>query len=198
LLLRRKFFRVTQADYFAVLGQPRQLALDREELKRRFHELAAVQHPDAVGNSTSDFALLNAAYHALDDPRLRLEHFLKLNEQLPGDASNDVPADLADLFFSAAAVQKNLRTTQEPAADASAIARAVWQRERGKIERELEGIATELDRRYTVAVRGMETAGDAEEIDFARLRQILQTLTYLDRWRAKVREDLLRLRGVSV
>jgi curved DNA-binding protein CbpA len=189
---------VTQGDYFAALGQPRRLALDRGQLKKRFHELASVQHPDAVGNNASDFALLNAAYHALDDPRLRLEHFLKLEEQLPADASNDVPADLADLFFSAAAVQKRLRTTQEPATGASAIARAVWQRQRGEIEHELQTITTELDARYTAALREMETAGDAEEVDFARLRQILQTLTYLDRWRAKLREDLLRLNGVSV
>lgn len=95
-------------DYFAVFGLPRKLQLDPEELRRRFHELSRVHHPDFhQGASEEDqaetlsaSALLNRAYRVLRDPVSRVGHLIALEDGREtrdgADARPRAPVDLLE------------------------------------------------------------------------------------------------------
>jgi DnaJ-domain-containing protein 1 len=60
-------------DLFAVLGLPRSPWLDAEELKQRHHAMMA---DEASANSSP--TILNEARRTLQNPALRIRHFLAL------------------------------------------------------------------------------------------------------------------------
>jgi molecular chaperone HscB len=73
-------------DHFAVLGLPREYALDGSELDRRFRELSRQLHPDRFARadtrerrlSLERATRLNDAYRCLKDWRQRAAYLLKL------------------------------------------------------------------------------------------------------------------------
>jgi molecular chaperone HscB len=73
-------------DFFSLLGLPREYALDRSELQRRFRELSRQLHPDRFARaearerrlSLERATRLNDAYRTLEDWRLRAAYLLKL------------------------------------------------------------------------------------------------------------------------
>jgi molecular chaperone HscB len=73
-------------DYFAALGLPRRLQIDRADLERRYHDLSRRFHPDFFQTasprerliSLENSALLNKAYRTLRDPIARAEYLVKL------------------------------------------------------------------------------------------------------------------------
>ena len=73
-------------DYFSVLGLPRRLEQDGEDLQRRFYALSRRHHPDfhqtadagAQARALEQSALVNRAYRALREPLTRLEHAMAL------------------------------------------------------------------------------------------------------------------------
>lgn len=149
-------------DYFALLGFPRSASLDAAELKHRFHEVAASEHPDVSGGS--GFAQLNVAYRALSDPKTRLAHLLELNGSNAAGIS-EPPPDLVDLFFDvAAAVRLN---------DATLLSRLIARSEgkRAEVLRSLNNI-------------------DANDV--AALRIAHQRLAFLDRWLEQLHEATFR------
>src|SRR5437588_12934743 len=86
-------------DYFALLQQPRRPWLDPEQLKQKHQQLTLATHPDrpSANKPLRDFAAINEAYRVLNDPKLRLQHFLNLEGHRPaGDQS--IPRELADFF----------------------------------------------------------------------------------------------------
>jgi len=86
-------------DYFALLEQPRTPWLNPEALKEVFHRKTLELHPDATAAGSQDqFAELNAAYQALQDPKRRLHHLLSLENSAPA-ANQMVPAELQELFL---------------------------------------------------------------------------------------------------
>ncbi|HEY2124617.1 MAG TPA: DnaJ domain-containing protein, partial [Chthoniobacterales bacterium] len=83
-------------DYFAIFGEERRPWLDADELKERYHALTLAEHPDQ-NRASLDFAAVNEAYRVLGDPKLRLQHLLKL-AGYNAPANSSVPPDLLDLF----------------------------------------------------------------------------------------------------
>lgn len=73
-------------DYFSLLGLPRQFALDRGEIDRRFRELSRELHPDRYARaeprerrlSLERATRLNDAHRYLRDWRLRAAYLLKI------------------------------------------------------------------------------------------------------------------------
>ena len=73
-------------DHFAVLGLPRQQALDPVDLERRFRERSRLLHPDRFARATARerrlslerSTRLNDAYRVLRDPRRRAAYVLEL------------------------------------------------------------------------------------------------------------------------
>jgi molecular chaperone HscB len=75
-----------RADYFSLLGIPREFALDASDLERRFRERSRLLHPDRFARaeprerrlSLDHATRLNDAYRHLRDWRLRAGYLLKL------------------------------------------------------------------------------------------------------------------------
>lgn len=65
-------------DAFAIMGLPRQPALDAIELKETFRQAAARLHPDSPDGNTAAFHDLNEAFAILRDPARRLRHLVEL------------------------------------------------------------------------------------------------------------------------
>jgi len=75
-------------DHFEVFGLPRRLAIDVDELQRRFYALSRQWHPDYYAGAPPEVqaraleqsARVNAAYRTLRDPIARIEYLVQLEE----------------------------------------------------------------------------------------------------------------------
>lgn len=93
-------------DQFALLNFPRVPWLPADDVKARFLELSAPWHPDRVHGKSADeiaeanqkFAALNAAAACLREPQARLQHLLQLETGAASAATQNIPANLIELF----------------------------------------------------------------------------------------------------
>ncbi len=107
-----------EVDLFAVLGLPRRLGIDAEELERRFHEASRAVHPDrhqTAGTRARELSLaasaaVNRAHRTLRDPVARGRYWLELHGMRLGEANNQVPPALATLVFETQEKLADLRT----------------------------------------------------------------------------------------
>jgi molecular chaperone HscB len=114
-----------QADYFSVLGIPRNPAVDEAALTRQYYELSRRLHPDLYQTgvaeekeaSLKNTALLNRAYRTLRDVVPRGQYWLELQGEQLGKENNRVPPALAALVF---AVQEKLAEVREAREDGKA------------------------------------------------------------------------------
>ena len=106
-------------DLFAVLGLPRRLAVDGDDLERRYHAAARALHPDrhqtgdARARQLSEVAsaALNRAYRTLRDPVARGRYWLELHEDPLHRENKEVPAALAADVFETQEKLEELRTS---------------------------------------------------------------------------------------
>src|SRR5579875_3070311 len=105
------------ADYFALLGLPRRLVIDAEDLERRYHAAARSVHPDrhqtagarAQALALAASAALNRAYRTLRDPVARGRYWLELHGHPLAGAGNGVLPALAALVFDVQEALDELR-----------------------------------------------------------------------------------------
>ena len=110
------------ADLFAVLGLPRQLALDLPDLERRYHAASRAVHPDRFQTagpreralSLAASAAVNRAYRTLRDPVARGRYWLELHGARLGDGGPQVPAPIAAEVFETQEKLEELRTAASP------------------------------------------------------------------------------------
>src|SRR5207244_1203163 len=110
------------ADLFAVLGLPRQLALDLPDLERRYHAASRAVHPDRFQTagpreralSLAASAAVNRAYRTLRDPVARGRYWLELHGNPLHVENKEVPAALAAEVFEAQERLEELRTSPTP------------------------------------------------------------------------------------
>jgi molecular chaperone HscB len=97
-----------EVDYFAFFGLPRKLAIDPEDLERRFHQLSWKLHPDNFvrgGERDRELALarssqLNDAFRALRDPISRVEYLLaSAGMRREGQHKQQAPPELLEEVF---------------------------------------------------------------------------------------------------
>ena len=83
--------------YYEALGLEPKLALDADDLRKRFYERSRVTHPDLVGLAAEDrMAQLNDAFRTLRNPVTRAEYFLS---ERGIQLSKDVPPELLEEVF---------------------------------------------------------------------------------------------------
>ena len=87
--MRGKLFRVK--DAFAEFGFERRPWLEPVILQSRYHELAALRHPDKCGGDPLPMTRLNTARHILAVPSTRLLHLLELTGRQPMGTKNFSP-----------------------------------------------------------------------------------------------------------
>lgn len=126
-------------DYFALLGEARRPFLEPEKLKEKYFSLSRAAPPSAE---------LNEAYRVLSDPKLRLQHLLKL-EGADLTAGRPVPPAVAELFWNTGTLLREIeRWLLREKAVSGNLARALLQPERGKLEDRLGKLEAELRATY--------------------------------------------------
>jgi molecular chaperone HscB len=126
--------------YYEALGLDPKLALDSEELKRRFYERSRQWHPDRFGRSSAAeqqkslemTSVLNDAFRTLRDPVTRAEYFLEESGIQP---AKQVPPELLEEVF-----EMNLALEELRSGDESARPQLIDARERfHKMREEIDG-----------------------------------------------------------
>jgi len=188
-------------DFFDALGVPHRPLLEEEELKRRFLALTAEHHPDVAGAESSNFATLNLAYQTLRDPRLRLRHLVELATGASTPRHQAAPAVIGELFAEMGRHKQALDTFLKRFAAAPAgLGKALLMEEQLQLQETLETWLQRLEQereRTLEALPALDhqwmTDPASRESLVPKLSDIAQTLVYLDRWIAQIREGLLQL-----
>lgn len=101
-------------NYYEALGVEPRLALDSEDLKKRFYDRSRQWHPDRFGRASAPerqqsldmTALLNDGFRTLKDPVARAEYFLESNGIPP---SKNPPPELLEEVFELNIALEELR-----------------------------------------------------------------------------------------
>ncbi len=95
-------------DFFAFLGLNEHLALDADDLQKRFYERSRLLHPDRFARASATeradslraSSLLNDGYRTLRDPLQRAEYVLtRYGFDIGEQRSNNVPPELLEEVF---------------------------------------------------------------------------------------------------
>jgi curved DNA-binding protein CbpA len=197
-------------DYFAWLNEPRRPWLDVDALKGKFLKLAAALHPDkqpiaseADKNAANrGYTELNAAYHCLLEPKLRLRHLLELELGAKPQDVQQIPTALADLFAEVATACQNAdvflaeksRATS-PLLQVQLFERAQkWieqltplQKKLGGLRGQLTGELKSLDDAWT------KTDGAARKQLLKNLEELYRQFSYFNRWNGQIQERIVQL-----
>jgi DnaJ-domain-containing protein 1 len=197
-------------DYFVLLNEPRRPWLDPDSLKQKFLALAAGIHPDRIHNADDlekaaanrRYAELNAAYHCLVEPKLRLRHLLELELGAKPNDVQQIPATLADLFAEVATTCRNADTFLAEKAQATSPLLQVqlferaqeWierlndlQKKLNELREKLMGELKSLDERWIAA----EAASRGEILP--KLEELYRLFGYFNRWHSQIQERAVRL-----
>src|SRR5262245_53109961 len=176
-------------DLFSVLGLPRRLVVDRDELERRFHEAPRAVHPDRHQVATDPSrelslmasATVNRAHRTLRDPVSRGRYWLELHGTPLGDRNNRVPPELAALVFETQELLETLRDSPD-----SAGTRAEVEAVRRQLDDRLRALLADLEARY--AAWDAADAGAAPVLD--ELKRRLSDIAYLSTLHEDVEDAL--------
>lgn len=163
------------SDYFAIFGIGKKLALDVDDLQRRFYELSRQWHPDRHARASASqlaeaeqaSASLNDAWRTLKDPVARAEYLLTQEGFDIGEQrGRDVPPELLEEVF-----ELNMALEEARAGDEAA---------KGEVGRALtrfEGLLSEIDAQRDDLFREYDAAPDRDTL--TRLRALLNRRKYL-------------------
>jgi DnaJ-domain-containing protein 1 len=188
-------------DYFALLQQPRRPWLDDGKLKEQYHALVLAAHPDTAHHEDDSgaAAILNEGYRVLQNPKLRIEHLLALEDNAPKTGQTRVPAPIDDLFWQAGTLVKEIETAlAEASATTSGLARALLRRRITEINQRTTGMLEKLDalsRDGLEKLRAIDAVWDTTH-DLAALHEVHNLLSYTMRWTEQFREKLFQLQQV--
>ncbi|MGD0745813.1 MAG: hypothetical protein ABSA45_11725 [Verrucomicrobiota bacterium] len=197
-------------DYFVLLNEPRRPWLDPESLKQKFLALAAGIHPDRIHNADGlekaganrRYAELNAAYHCLVEPKLRLRHLLELELGAKPNDVQQIPAALADLFAEVATTCRNADIFLAEKAQATSPLLQVqlfertqeWidrlndlQKKLNELREKLTGELKSLDERWM----GTDAASRGEILP--KLEELYRLFGYFNRWHSQIQERIVQL-----
>ena len=170
-------------DLFAVLGLPRRPWLDAEEIKQRHHSLMA-----AGPSANSSSAVLNEARRTLQNPALRIRHFLAL--EFPDYQPATPPQQDWDFFLQ---VGQATREASELAARKSSLthplARAALQKEILSRRDSLRLLKEAIETRLATAEERLKTLENKP----GELSALAEEFAFLQKNEASVREALLAL-----
>jgi curved DNA-binding protein CbpA len=190
-------------DYFVLLGEVRRPWIDNNKLKQKYHRLTLQLHPDlGSGNRTSSkdtgsLTELNEAFRVLQDPKLRLQHLLMLENAAPV-AARSVPPALANLFWDTGTSLKNLDAILEKQSSTSRLTQALGKSEIAAAEMRMREILDQLRSLYNDALEKVRRTDPLWLADPAAhvstLVDLYDSFSYLSRLIEQVNERRLRLR----
>jgi len=143
--------------FYQALGLDPKLALDSEDLKKRFYERSRQWHPDRFGRapeaerqqSLDMTALLNDGFRTLKDPIARAEYFLESRGISP---SKNPPPELLEEVFELNMALEELREGDSSARPQLEAARERFSSMLDESRQELEGLFSKFDQNQDRAV----------------------------------------------
>jgi molecular chaperone HscB len=175
------------AGFFALFGLDEELALDTEDLQRRFYELSRKLHPDLFTrkseqerqNSLDASAVLNDGYRTLRDPVKRAEYVLKQHGFDIGEQrSKDVPPELLEEVFELNMALEEIRGGDDSMRPQLDEAREKFTQMLGDTDRELQTEFEQYDASHNREV-------------LTRIRQILNRRRYISNLVNEVEKETL-------
>lgn len=166
---------VTPADYFTLFGIERKLALDLDDLQRRFYRLSREWHPDVHARSGGGqrelaertTAMLNDGWRILRDPVSRAEYVLKADGFDIGEQrGKDVPPELLEEVFD---LNMALEEAREGDAEAASQVRTALEK--------FEALLGEADRERDTLFAEHDAGGGRNSL--TKLRAVLNRRKYL-------------------
>jgi molecular chaperone HscB len=151
-------------QFYDALGLAPKLALDPEELKKRFYERSRQWHPDRFSRASAAeqqeslemTSMLNDAFRTLRDPIGRAEYFLEENGIKP---AKQVPPELLEEVFEMNIALEELRAGDESARPQLADARERFNHMRDEIDHSLAVLFGRYDERqdasHLLAIRSV-------------------------------------------
>jgi len=143
--------------FYDALGLEPKLALDSEDLKKRFYDRSRQWHPDRFSRGTSAekqrseemTAVLNDAFRTLRDPVTRAEYFLRESGL---ELSKDAPPELLEEVFELNMALEELRGGDESARSQLVSAQERFTSMLGEADASLTGFFTRYDEKSDRAV----------------------------------------------
>ena len=199
--------------YFALFGEERRPWLDPDELKNKYQELTLLHHPDRQGSKEREadspfdsakggtfpysFAQLTEAFRVLSDPKLRIEHLLKIEGHQTG-SDQSVPEEFVDWFSEIVGFLRSTNDLLQRAATArNALSKSLLRAEFLSCQKQGEDILARLTRSHREALEELSMLNDLWIKDRAaaipRLTDLHQRLAYLTRWLEQMRERQFQL-----
>lgn len=180
-------------DAFAEFGFERRPWLDPEALQARYHELAAVRHPDKCGGDALPLARLNEARAILSSPPLRLRHLLDL------DGSRETAAEKFSPNFEMFAHVGTLtkRAEQLSAKMASpALAAAVVGAEAAALRKEISAALERINLQADSLEKKIRSLDEGwPDVNPQALSLVAEEFFFLKRWRKSLRSAQTFLSG---
>ena len=197
-------------DYFALLNEPRRPWLDADLLKQKFLALASDAHPDRVHNAgesekaevTQRYALLNAAYNCLAEPKLRLLHLLELELGAKPKDIQTIPTALADLFAEVATTCRNTDTflVEKNKATSPLLQVQLFERGQDWVEKlnVLQRKLNDLREKLTSELKSLDAQWISAEATSRReillkLEELYRLFGYFNRWNNQIQERVVQL-----
>lgn len=137
--------------YYEALGLEPKLALDSEDLKKRFYAQSRLWHPDRFGRASASerqesldmTALLNDGFRTLKEPVARAEYFLESNGIPP---SKNPPPELLEEVFELNMALEEMRAGDDSARPQLESAEKNFTRMLSDVDRQLEELFEQYDR----------------------------------------------------
>jgi molecular chaperone HscB len=168
--------------FYEALGLEPKLALDSDDLKKRFYDRSRQWHPDRFSRASSEekqrseemTSLLNDAFRRLRDPVGRAEYFL---EESGLELAKDAPPELLEEVFELNMALEELRS-----GDASARSQLVSAQER------FTGMLSEGDLNLASLFRHYDETGERTALD--QIRAVLNRRKYASNLLRDVEKEL--------
>lgn len=173
-------------EYYTLLGLPRKLDLDTNELQARFYELSRHVHPDLFTRgsererqySLDASSVLNDAYRTLRDPVKRAQYVLKQEGFDIGEQrSKDVPPELLEEVFELNMALEELRGGDDSARPQLQAARENFLRMLSEVDSDLQSLFQQFD-----ATSDRDILG--------QIRSVLNRRKYIENLVSQVQEAL--------
>ena len=196
-------------DFFALLNEPRRPWLEPKAIKSKFLLQAAGTHPDKQNCASESeklaanrrYAELNAAYHCLAEPKLRLRHLLELElGEKPRDVQQ-IPSALADLFAEVAGTCGNADAflAEKTKATSPLLQVQLFEQAQVWVER-LRNLQTKLGGLHGKLMEELKsldvlwTSHSGERTDLLnRLEELYRLFGYFNRWNGQIQERIVQL-----
>ncbi len=184
-------------NYFKILQQPEQLALDLDTLKEKYQQLAGANHPDKGGDETV-FRDIGVAYDSLKSLHLRIKHLLELNGHTV-ESRGTVSDSVMNFFMPIGDLVQSVDTHHKAFEQAkSALAKAMLAPKTMELQDQLEKQIDALDAEEQTIASSITSQTQAIDEIAEPLQIAARDLTFLNRWKAQLREKYGGLFGLSV